>query len=196
MKSFIFAHSFSVFRLFYVSSLLLYSAILIATPEQVSIQLKWQHSFQFAGYYAAIEKGFYRDAELKVILKEIDFSKEHVEQVVSGESEYGVSDSTLLIYHLKGKSVVLLNQYFQHSPLVFLSHRDSGIISPYEMAGKTVAYNVNNQGDASLNALLLNTLGDLEKVNQVPLRSAYHQDFIDGKIDIISAYSTFQPYLI
>jgi two-component system sensor histidine kinase EvgS len=64
------------------------------------------------------------------------------------------------------------------------------------MAGKTVAYNVNNQGDASLNALLLNTLGDLEKINQIPVRSAYHQDFIDGKIYIISAYSTFQPYLI
>lgn len=47
----------------------------VAAPEQISIQLKWQHSYQFAGYYAAIEKGFYRDAELDVALKEIDFPK-------------------------------------------------------------------------------------------------------------------------
>jgi ABC-type nitrate/sulfonate/bicarbonate transport system substrate-binding protein len=37
---------------------------------QVQLQLKWQHQFQFAGYYAAIEKGFYQDVGLEVILKE------------------------------------------------------------------------------------------------------------------------------
>ena len=32
-----------------------------APLEKVSIQLKWFHQFQFAGYYAAKEKGFYAD---------------------------------------------------------------------------------------------------------------------------------------
>ena len=185
------------FTLLLIGALLLFCTGQIqAAPERVSIQLKWQHAFQFAGYYAAIEKGFYRDAGLEVTLKPLDFSKDNVEQVIAGESEYGVSDSTLVIYHLKGKPVVLLNQFFQHSPLVFLSHRDSGIVSPYEMVGKSVAFNNNNKGDASLNSLLINTLGDLSKINQIEYDSTYFQQFIDRKIDVIFAYSTNEPYLL
>src|SRR6202140_803246 len=33
-----------------------------AALDQVSMQLKWKHQYQFAGYYAALEQGFYRDA--------------------------------------------------------------------------------------------------------------------------------------
>ncbi|MGR9117535.1 MAG: ABC transporter substrate-binding protein, partial [Gammaproteobacteria bacterium] len=168
----------------------------LAAPERVSIQLKWQHGFQFAGYYAALEKGFYRDAGLEVSLREIDYSKDFVEQVLSGESQYGVSDSSLLIYHLKDKPVVLVNQIFQHSPLVFLSRRDSGIVSPYEMVGKTVSFNSTNQGDASLNALLLYTLGDLSKIRQVNFGMPYYKNFIEGKTDVVSAYANSQPYLL
>ena len=28
----------------------------------VRLQLKWLHQFQFAGYYAALEQGYYREA--------------------------------------------------------------------------------------------------------------------------------------
>jgi|SRR6516225_2770272 len=38
--------------------------------EQVLLQLKWKHQFQFAGYYAAVEKGFYRDNGLDVAVRE------------------------------------------------------------------------------------------------------------------------------
>ncbi len=31
--------------------------------ETVVLQLKWRHQFQFAGYYAAVAQGYYRDAE-------------------------------------------------------------------------------------------------------------------------------------
>src|SRR5262245_50887028 len=37
--------------------------------EKVSLQLKWLHQFQFAGYYVALEKGFYRDAGLDVEIR-------------------------------------------------------------------------------------------------------------------------------
>ena len=41
-----------------------------AALDQVSLQLKWRHQFQFAGYYAALEKGFYRDAGIDVEIRE------------------------------------------------------------------------------------------------------------------------------
>jgi hypothetical protein len=43
-------------------------ALLVTTPswalDRVSLQPKWKHQFQFGGYYAALEQGFYRDAGL------------------------------------------------------------------------------------------------------------------------------------
>ena len=42
----------------------------VAALDQVSLQLKWKHQFQFAGYYAALEQGFYRDAGFDVNIRE------------------------------------------------------------------------------------------------------------------------------
>jgi hypothetical protein len=41
-----------------------------AALDQVSLQLKWKHQFQFAGYYAALEQGLYRNAGLDVTIRE------------------------------------------------------------------------------------------------------------------------------
>ena len=41
-----------------------------AAPEKVCLQLKWRHQFQFAGYYAAVDKGFFSDEGLDVTLVE------------------------------------------------------------------------------------------------------------------------------
>src|SRR5580704_17693506 len=53
--------------------------------DQVSIQLKWKHQFQFAGYYAALEQGFYRDAGLDVTIREGGPGIEVAEAVASGK---------------------------------------------------------------------------------------------------------------
>ena len=44
--------------------LVLYSSLSLA--ETVSIHLKWYHKFQFAGYYAALEQGYFEDEGLDV----------------------------------------------------------------------------------------------------------------------------------
>ncbi|MBE0648068.1 MAG: hypothetical protein IH596_09810, partial [Bacteroidales bacterium] len=41
-----------------------------STEVTVKLQLKWKHQFQFAGYYAAIEQGYYRDEGFFSILVE------------------------------------------------------------------------------------------------------------------------------
>ena len=57
-------------RLIVVASLMLAAAHPAAALDAVSIQLKWKHQFQFAGYYQALEQGFYRDANLDVTIRE------------------------------------------------------------------------------------------------------------------------------
>jgi ABC-type nitrate/sulfonate/bicarbonate transport system substrate-binding protein len=57
-------------RLFIAVWLVLVASNPATALDQVSMQLKWKHQFQFAGYYAALEQGFYRDAGFDVIIRE------------------------------------------------------------------------------------------------------------------------------
>ena len=88
--------------------------------EKVRLQLKWRHQFQSAGYYAAIEQGYYRDAGLNVELIEGSPDHDPVAEVESGGAEYGVGTSELLLLRAQGHPLVVLAAVFQHSPTVLL----------------------------------------------------------------------------
>ncbi|MCP4285522.1 MAG: ABC transporter substrate-binding protein, partial [Gammaproteobacteria bacterium] len=47
--------------------------------KKVSLQLQWKHQFEFAGFYAAKEKGFYREAGLNVTFREYSHGMNYVE---------------------------------------------------------------------------------------------------------------------
>jgi diguanylate cyclase (GGDEF)-like protein/PAS domain S-box-containing protein len=84
--------------------------------ESVTVQLKWFHQFQFAGYYAALEQGYYQDEGLEVTLQERSTQSDPVEDVLEGRADYGITDVGLVLAALQGKPVVLISQIFQHSP--------------------------------------------------------------------------------
>lgn len=163
--------------------------------DKIKIQLKWKHQFQFAGYYAAIEKGFYKEEGLDVTLIERNLSKnvvDNIEEVISGSCEYGVADAGLLLSRYEGKPVVLLAQIFQHSPLILLSKKNSNIISPFEMIGKTVMY---DQADVQFRAMFQNTIGNSSQLYLVN-HSGNIKSFIDGKVDVFSSYITNEPFFL
>ncbi|MCK5516453.1 MAG: ABC transporter substrate-binding protein [Desulfobulbaceae bacterium] len=162
-------------------------------PEKVSIQFKWFHQFQFAGYYAALEKGFYAEEGLDVELIERDPSIGHIDQVLNGKSEYGVADAGLVLYRQQGKPVVLIAQIFQHSPLALLARQDSGIRTPCDLVGKTIMADMMNNSDAPVYGMLLKTLGSLDKVNVVP-HTYRNEDLLEGKVDSMDSYLTDQPF--
>ena len=71
----------------------------IATPQgdPVVLQLKHTHQFQFAGYYAAVAKGYYREAGLDVTIREGSDGDAPERAVLSGEAQYGTGSSTWII---------------------------------------------------------------------------------------------------
>ncbi len=73
--------------------------------DAVTLQLKWTHGFQFAGYYAAVEQGYYRDAGLDVRLLEASPGLDTLQTVVSGKAQYGVGTSSLLLARQAGVPV-------------------------------------------------------------------------------------------
>lgn len=161
--------------------------------ETVALQLKWFHQFQFAGYFAAIEKGFYAEEGLDVVLRERNPESDHIEDVIDGEAQYGVADAGLLLSRLQGKPVVLLSQIFQHSPLVFLTLQKSGIRTPFDLIGKSVMIDRESAKYPSLNALIMKTLGGWNEVPRIP-ETYRNEDLVDGKTDAMVGYITDQPF--
>jgi len=106
--------------------------------ETVRLQLKYKHQFQFAGYYVAIEKGYYDTEGLDVILLEGKPSIYEIEEVISGRAQFGVGTSDIVLSRLGGKPVVILANIFQHSPVALLTKKESGLRSPQDLYGKRV----------------------------------------------------------
>jgi len=183
----------SLFRLATLLCLALCSSPLLAEltqpSEKVSLQLKWLHSFQFAGYYAAKEKGFYAEEKLDVTIRERIPGINNIEQVLKDQSQYGVADTGLLEQRLVGKPVVVLASIFQHSPLVYLTLKNSGIVSPYELRGKRVMED--SYDNAPLLAMLYETGISSDELTHLS-NSFNPDDLINGKTDAMVSYLTDQ----
>jgi ABC-type nitrate/sulfonate/bicarbonate transport system substrate-binding protein len=108
-----------------------------AALDQVSIQLKWKHQFQFAGYCAALEQGFYRDAGLDVTIREGGPDINVAEAVASGKAEFGVCSSSVLREWVKGRHLVVLAVMFQQTPAIILVPRRADIRSVSDLRGRT-----------------------------------------------------------
>lgn len=161
--------------------------------EPVTIQLRWSHQFQFAGYYAAVEKGFYAAEGLDVDLREALPGQDRVAPVLDGRAQYGVGDTVILKLRSDGRPLVVLAQIFQHSPNVLITKRDSGIFSPYELVGKTIVLSGDPISSAAVRAMILETLGDLDRITILP-RSNNETDYFGGRADAVSGYLSNEPY--
>ena len=163
--------------------------------EEVTLQLRWLHQFQFAGYYMAKEKGYYKDAGLNVTLLEANEQHPHpVEEVVSGRAQYGVGNSGLINSRLTGKPVVVLASLFQTSPNVWILRKDSNISTLFDLAGKRLMMTKSIE-NAELIALFDNEGFDVKKLNII--ESTFDiNDLITRKVDAFNGYSTNEPYYL
>lgn len=162
--------------------------------EKVTLQLKWFHQFQFAGYYAALNKGFYNEAGLNVTIIERDLRRNPIDQVLSGKADFGVSNSEVLLHYLRGKEVVLLASIFQHSPLVFISKTQPLLHTAQDLKGKTLLMSSASQ-DIELKVMMERNGIHLSDVNLVD-RFATPEDYFNPDIEVIAAYITNQPYYL
>lgn len=174
--------------------LLLISLVDAFATDRVVLQLKWLHQFQFAGYYAAKEKGFYLDEGLDVDIRERNIQRNNIQQVIDGEAQYGVADSMLLSYQAQQYPVVILAAIFQHSPNVLFTLKKSQIDSPYKLAGKRLTlYPKDTDGYAIF--ALLKEMGIIDKINRVPYTRELNS-LIEGRTDAFPGYLSNELFFL
>ncbi len=162
-----------------------------ATPTStpaipVALQLQWFPQAQFAGYYVALEKGWYTEAGLDVTIRSGGPDIAPITNVVSGNAEFGISmlaDLTVAVQ--QGQPVVSIAQIQQQNGLLLLAHRDSGISHPQDFAGKRVGVWVGSW-EAQFRALMAQQGLTPEQFTLVS--QGFSMDaFIAGNLDVASA---------
>jgi len=150
--------------------------------EKVSINLGWTHQFQFAGYYAAKEKGFYKDAGLNVSL--ISGTRpDNIGESLSGTHAFGVAPGALLLSDKRSSGLSILAAILQQSPVTLLGLKSNNIYTLQDLQGKDIV------GGVEIKLMLASADVDLSTVTFHGL-STPHENLINGTFDAISYYIT------
>ncbi|MDO9057312.1 MAG: diguanylate cyclase [Sulfuricurvum sp.] len=176
---------------FFILFLACISTVFGANIEKVSVQLDWKYQFEYAGYVAAKEKGYYREAGLDVELREYREGADVIADVLSRKSTYGIYNSSIVVDKGRIQPIVLMATYLQHSPLVFITQK--GIENPADLIGKTIM-GTNNEFKHSSLSLLLSHF-NLTSTNSRFIKQTFSIDpFVRHEVDAMSAYRSNQLY--
>lgn len=176
--------------------ILLLSSFLNAKPiEKVTLYLNWLHQFQFAGYYMAKENGYYSD--LGIDLEMLEYSNNHdvTKQVINEKASYGIGNSSLVLNKFEGINIVLLSSFFQSSPLVLISLKNSNINTAKDLIKKNIMITDSSKESTSIRAMIASQGLLADQINIQP-HSLNLDDLINKKADAMACYLSNEPFIL
>lgn len=160
--------------------------------EKVTLQLNWLNQFQFAGYYVAKEKGFYKNLGLEVDIKEASKNISPMQLILDKKVDFAVGRSSIIIEKSKGKDIKALFAAFQTSPLMLLVSKVEEIKTIQELKNKKVMITGDAVESASLLAMLSSQGIKSEDIN-IQKHSFNLDDLVFDKTDAMAAYLSNEP---
>jgi NitT/TauT family transport system substrate-binding protein len=107
--------------------------------KKVSLQLQWVTQAQFAGYFAAVDQGYYAAEGLDVTIKEGGVEIVPQNELASGNADFAISwVPKALASREQGAGITNIAQIFQRSGTLQVAWADSGITSAADLRGKKV----------------------------------------------------------
>ena len=161
--------------------------------EKVTLQLNWKFQFEFAGFIAAYEKGFYKDIGLEVDIKEFKPGINVINEVKNERATFGLYDASYLNLYDPKKPIILLANYFKRPALVLITTQD--IVVPSDLKNKRVMYVENELEDSSIGTLLKKH--KIKTSDFISVEHDYTGDkFIKGEVDAFTAFISNELYHI
>ena len=159
------------------------------TPAKVTLQLQWVAQGQFAGYYAAADQGYYKDAGLDVTIKEggVDIVPQTV--LAQGQADYAIAwVPKALASREQGAEITDVAQVFQRSGTRQVSFKAKNITAPADFKGKKIGnWGFGNEFElfAGMTQAGLKPASDVTLVQQ----QFDMQALLNGEIDAAQAMS-------
>jgi NitT/TauT family transport system substrate-binding protein len=105
--------------------------------KEVTLRLKWIPQAQFAGYYVALDKGYYKDEGLLVNIEPGIYGKNPLETVKNGVEEFGVQWASDLV--AEGKHFISLANIVKDNGFVLISKKSKNIKNVSDFKNRKVA---------------------------------------------------------
>jgi ABC-type nitrate/sulfonate/bicarbonate transport system substrate-binding protein len=111
--------------------------------DKVVLQLPWDPQFVFAGYYAAIWQGYYKnegiDVEIRSGITPQRKRLDAIDEVTRGRAQFGVEEGANLVgAHAAGKPLTVIASILQQSPTAVIVRKDSGITAPADLLQRRI----------------------------------------------------------
>lgn len=166
--------------------------------EEVKVSLVWLNQAQFAGIYTAVEKGFYEDEGLDVIIEEFDFEKQLDDDLAEGKIDFSVTHAVRLLEAVgRGLPIKAIGTIFQKSPHAFITTEEKAINTPKDLEGKILGSKGGNSSAKILYSVLLSEFGvpkNKVEMKSVSFDTDEYDDITSGSVDIVDLYITDQIY--
>ncbi|GAA1943569.1 ABC transporter substrate-binding protein [Microbacterium deminutum] len=164
-----------------------------AALTPVTLQLQWVAQAQFAGYYAAVAQGYYKDEGLDVTIQEAGTDTVPIDVLASGDADYAISWVPKVLGSIEqGTNVTDVAQIFERSATTQISFKDKNITTAADLKGKKVgSWGYGNEWElfAGMQKAGIDTTSDITLVQQ-----AFDMNgFLAGDIDAAQAM-TYNEY--
>lgn len=160
-------------------------------PDKVTVQLSWFHGVEYAGFYSAVEKGYYKDENIDVTLNAGGPEINPLEEVQNGNAQFGIGQGdSLITSRANGQDFVAVAAIFRNNPLVITSLKKDNIQKPEDLVGKTVgtySLDLENYSDLLFLAFMSRTGLDKESMKYALIEDFFGANEIkSGKMDAMS----------
>jgi ABC-type nitrate/sulfonate/bicarbonate transport system substrate-binding protein len=164
--------------------------------ETVTVRLSWVHQAQFAGFYVAKEKGFYKDEGLIVELLPLDQNSNQAEELEQGKVDFSVMEAHQALVGVgDGAKIKAIMAVYQMNPHVLAAREDSGIRGPEDFNGKVIGFAGGEGEGNALFRIFIKKFSDPKSVTYKNLSFNTVDNFVNREADVIDLYRTDQPYL-
>lgn len=152
----------------------------------ISLQLQWFTQAQFAGYYVALEKGWYREEGLDLTIYQGGPDIVPVRLVSDGIMNFGTTLlADLAVSVQKGNTVRSIAQIQQENGVRLLAKKKDGIYKPEDFPGKKVGVWLGGW-EVQFNALM--SQKNINQKNMEVISQGFSMEpFLDGRLDVASA---------
>jgi len=160
--------------------------------DKITVRLKWLHQAQFAGFYTAEQKGFYKENGVDVRLVPGGAETPSIQVVAGGSEQFGVTGiAQLMEAREKGIPVVALAVIYRKNPLIWFTVNEN-ITTAEDLVGKKVGVTLGSNSDLLFRAMLKKAGVDINEVETVPVKYSI-ATLLAGQIDAYEGYMTDQP---
>jgi NitT/TauT family transport system substrate-binding protein len=163
---------------------------------KASLRLKWLPQAQFAGFYVALAKGYYKAEGIDLTINPGGPNLLTENLVATGADTFGLSGGTDSVFAArdKGLPIVCIGVAHQLTPFVFVARKDGPVKTLQDFKGKTVTTWFTGANHV-LNGMLAKEGIKTDEVKIQPQQVSV-TPFVDGSVDVVTATTYNELYTI